>query len=246
MPERVKSVMKDVVLTVPIPQSTESYTTVSNLDLLTKLRETLATKELIPFRENYTLAANGNQLYGNWMLTSNENIEREKFEPGDQVLSINFINSYDKKLKLSITPGIATCICSNQAMSRTSIATFNRKHTGSINEEFPIFIESSLEGMHTLYEKMLSDFAKLKEVSLNKKLMSELAGRLFIKEDLITAEQVSLLKREIERPTFDQFIPENAYSFYQHCTWSIRKSSPSEVIDRYTGIHEFITHEFAL
>jgi hypothetical protein len=241
MPERIKEQAETWVRSIQLPEETDSYKPVSHGSLIATLESKLLEKGLIPTQKRYSTAKGGQELFGMWALG-----DRDSMQVGDQQLAINFVNSYNKHLKLSLIPGLLTKICSNGAMSRMAIATFDRKHTGSINEEFPIFIESSLEGMHTLYEKMLSDFAKLKEVSLNKKLMSELAGRLFIKEDLITAEQVSLLKREIEKPTFDQFIPENAYSFYQHCTWSIRKSSPSEVIDRYTGIHEFITHEFAL
>ena len=137
-----------------------------------------------------------------------------------------------------------TIVCGNGAMSKTDIMTFDRKHTGDINIEFPIFIQNSLDDLDVLYNKMMMNFAKLKEVQLDRKLMSELAGRLFIEHDIISAEQMSTLKKEIEKPSFPQFIPENAYSLYQHTTYSIRNSHPSEIIEKYTNVHEFFEQEF--
>lgn len=239
MPERVVENTEMFVRSIQLPQQTQSYSPVSHGDIIDNLEQFLLEKELVPFKKRYITAKNGQEIYGDWILKRVDQTI-ENLQQGDTTLGIGFVNSYNKHLKLEITPGIRVLICGNGAMSKTNIATFERKHTGDINIEFPIFIQNSLENINVLFEKMNEDFNKLKEININKKLMSELAGRLFIQEEIISSEQMSLLKKEIISPTFSQFIPDNGYSFYNHCTYSIRNSHPSKIIDKYVGIHEFV------
>jgi hypothetical protein len=243
MAERVTDQTEMFVRSIRIPSQTETYSPVSHGDVIDELELSLKEKGLVPFKKKFITAKDGQELFGSWMLKG-INDDVETVQKGDQVLAINFVNSYNKHLKLSIVPGIAVIVCGNGAMSKTAVSTFSRKHTGDINIEFPIFIQNSLENLDTLYQNMILNFAKLKEVQLDKKLMSELAGRLFIEHDIISSEQMSMLKREIEKPTFEQFIPQNAYSLYNHTTYSLRNSHPAEIIEKYTNVHEFFEQEF--
>jgi hypothetical protein len=243
MPERITDQTEMFVRSVQIPEQTKTYTPVSHGDVIDELRRCLLERNLVSFKERYTTAKNGQEVFGSWMLKGiNDPIEL--VQAGDQVLNISFVNSYNKHLKLSLVPGIATVICSNGMMDRSAVAIFDRKHTGDIQLEFPIFIQNSIADLETLYNKVVGQFTKLKEVQLNKKLMSELAGRLFIEHDIITSEQMGILKREIEKPSFIQFTPENAYSMYQHVTYALRNSHPSEIIEKYINTHEFFEQEF--
>lgn len=243
MPERIKEETEQFIRSVQLPQATDSYSPVAHGDIIDVLEQNLLERNLVPHKKKYVVSKNGLEVYGNWILKQ-VGQDIELLDPGDQMISINFINSYNKKLKLELCGGVSTCICSNQAMRQSDLQSFERKHTGDINIEFPIFIQNSLENLDEMFIKFQEQFASLREVNLNKKLMSELAGRLFIQHDIITSEQMSLLKREIENPSYPQFIPETAYSFYQHTSFSINRSHPSDILQRYTDVHEFFEQEF--
>jgi hypothetical protein len=245
MSERIKEQTETWVKSIQLPQETDSYKPVSHGSLIDTLEFKLLEKGLIPYQRKYFTAKNGQELHGDWILKKTDQTI-EQLNVGSTTVGISFINSYNKHLKLEIVPGLRVLTCGNGAMSKTAISTFDRKHTGAVNEEFLIFIQNSLEGLDELTNMMNTILNKAKQVQINRKIMSELAGRLFIDKEIITSEQLSILKNEIYKPSFNQFVPENVYSFYNHCTWAARNSHPSEVIDRYTGIHEFITNEFSL
>ena len=244
MAERIRFETENFIKNITVPSITNTYSPVSNSDLIDSLEESLNIKGYNILKKEYVIGARGNEVYGNWILSSAEGgdifTRKERYEPGDMQLAIGFQNSYDKKLKLKIVPGVRVCICSNQAMSRSNISIFEKKHTGDINLEFPIFIDNSLGELDTMYNNFKDAFDRLSQVQINKKIMSELAGRLYIQEDIISSEQVSILRKEIINPTFAQFSEDNGYNFYQHCTYSIRKSHPNEIIDKYTKVHDFV------
>lgn len=243
--ERVQEQTEMWVRSVQLPQETETYKPVSHADLIDVLESSLLERGLMAYQKKYITARNGQELHGDWILKRQDQTV-EQLQRGDTAMGISFVNSYNKHLKLELVPGLRILVCGNGMMSKTAIATFDRKHTGDINLEFPIFIQNSLEKIDPMFEILNSNLSRLKEIQISERIMSELAGRLFIQENILSSEQMSMLKREIEKPSFSQFIVNNAYSFYQHVTYALKNSHPSEVIDKYTGVHDFITKEFSL
>ena len=243
MAERVQNQTEEWIKSVPVPQATNTYVPISNTELINTLQSNLEDIGLYPVKKRYTTSNHGMEVFGDWQLSREGDplLLKEKYDAGDMHFGVSFVNSYDKKLKLEIIPGVRICICSNQAMSKSGVATFDKKHIGNVGVEFPIFIQNSLEQLDVLYTNFQEAFNKLRGVSINKKVMAELAGRMYVQEDIITSEQMSLLKKEINKSTFSQFDGDNGFNFYQHCTYAARNSHPSEMIDRYVNIHEFVT-----
>ena len=243
MSERVQLQTEEWIKSVSVPQATNTYIPVSNSELIETLQSNLESIGLFPVKKRYVTSNHGNEVFGDWQLSREGDplLIKERYDVGDMTFGVSFVNSYDKKLKLEIIPGIRVCICSNQAMSKNGVATFDRKHTGDVGIEFPIFIQNSLEKLDVLYTSFQDAFNRLQNVTISKKVMSELAGRMYIQEDIITSEQMSVLKKEINKSTFSQFNGDNGFNFYQHCTFAARNSHPSEMIDRYVDIHEFVT-----
>ena len=70
--------------------------------------------------------------------------------------------------------------------------------------------------------------------------MSELAGRMFIEENILQANQLSILKKEIHKPSFDYGgIGNSAYELYQHVTHALKGAHPLKSSKQFVKTHEF-------
>ena len=93
---------------------------------------------------------------------------------------------------------------------------------------------------------MLKHAELLQEIALTKEQYAELRGRLYIIDKIIIPTQLSIISKEIDQPTFKDFEDLNAWSLYNHVTYSLKNSHPSTYLDQHTEFHNFIEREFQL
>jgi hypothetical protein len=90
----------------------------------------------------------------------------------------------------------------------------------------------------------MNDRDALKSTPLNKQEQSELLGRLFADEELITSTQISCAKKEMNKPTYDYNCDnDNAWAFYNHITHSLKKSPPRDWMQDSQNFHDFMMSE---
>ena len=84
----------------------------------------------------------------------------------------------------------------------------------------------------------------MKSVNLNCQQQSELVGRLFIEEDLLDTQQMTCLKSEISKPSYDYGVNEGtAWAFYNNVTHALKKAHPRDWLNDQQNFHDFITVE---
>jgi hypothetical protein len=88
------------------------------------------------------------------------------------------------------------------------------------------------------YEQIGEDKEKMKLKLLDNRQMAELAGRMFIEEKMLTANQMSELKREIYH--IEHFHNDTLWDFYNHTTHSLKKSHPGQIVSNHARVHNFV------
>jgi len=216
---------------VRFPEETKSYTPVPHGTFIEIIREE-ADKEGFQFmHEDYKAARNGNLMSGKLVFIGDE--------PGIN-MQIGIVNSYDKSRTAMISMGAEIFICMNGAMRGEY--EMRRKHTTNIWRDLEEMISNSMKLLHDNYRMIIHQKEKLAEIEFNKRAQSELLGRMFVEEEIITPTMANIVRNEIINSA--KFPQENAWSFYNHVTHALKQSHPSDYINRHVEFHNFIEVEF--
>lgn len=214
---------------VALPEATSSYKPVSHKDFTDALKEELYRKNLNISNSRYTANGDGTQMFGVYELeTPGGN--------GETLMNIGFRNSYDKSLAVGLVAGGTVIVCSN-LMFKGDIKVV-RKHTTGVYTDMKAIITQAIDLALPNYESLNSDMELWKNDPMSKRVMAELAGRMFIEEQLITGEQLKIMRDEIHLS--NNFVHETKWDFYNHITEALKRSHPKEIMSRHTSVHKFL------
>jgi len=214
------------ILTAETPASTASYTPVPHMTLINMVKEKLDKHNLQISKTRYSGNNRLNQMFGVYDLKDSD---------GETNLNIGFRNSYDKTLPVGLVAGGTVLVCSN-LMFRGEIKVV-RKHTKNVFQDIDALLENVIQSAKYEYEMLVEDKEKMKVKLLDKRQMAELAGRMFIEERILTANQMSEMKREIYHSEF--FQGDTLWDFYNHSTHALKKSHPGQIIPNHIRVHDF-------
>jgi hypothetical protein len=207
----------------PLPQYDSSYTIIPHVQIIDEIKTRLANHGLNISKEIYT----GN--IENQIVTGKFNIHKE--DDPDLGLMMVFGNSYNKSRKFKVSIGGRVFVCDN-GMILGDMNNFSRKHTGNALEEALQAIEFQIQQAEEHFQILCNQKNQLREVTISKKLQAELAGRLYMEEEIITLSQLSVIKQELQEPSFDyNSHNESGWYFYNAITHSLKKSHPVRWIE---------------
>jgi len=234
---------KAILLATELPKETRSYAPVPHELVINMTLEALDKANIKVLSELYTSAKEGRQANGIYQL-----------EGGDSEMNFRLIwqNSYDKSLPLASAMGGHVIVCSN-GMVIGDMGAFKRKHTGSVLTEFQESIKTYVTEAGEIFKRMTTDRERMKEITMTKRVTAELIGRMFLEENIITATQLGIIKRELENPSFDygtrlvdkdgNLIKQTLWDDYNAVTVSLKEAHPQHNISQHMKLHNFITKE---
>jgi hypothetical protein len=231
------SKQREAIINIPVPESTRTYTAIPNGLVVASIEQEIEKAGLKIYSEHYKTNGKGNQVIGTFSIASDD---------ADMGMMIAFQNSYDKSKRLAVAVGGHVFICTNGAVVGDAI-TLNKKHQGSIFFEMQESIHKGVDVMFERYEKLRGDKERMLNVTMDKRTISELVGRMYIEEALITAEQLSVLKKELDEPTheYDNIENNSLWAFYNNVTYSYKeKANPRNWMQNHIDLHSFVEGEF--
>lgn len=226
-------VTRNDMMSFQLPQATESYTVISNRQLIEDTLEAFDKEGFRLVRETYRTQGKNSKFVGTFQLRNDDK---------DFDYSFSFKNSYDKSMSAGISFGLTTCVCTNGALWGEEVLI--RKHTGAADTQIRQRILDKVKVLGDIFEPMSKQMNRMKEIELTKKTMAELIGNLYINEELIRANQLSIIKKEILHPTFDYGVDENSlFALYSHITHSFKNAHPTEYISQHVDLHNYLTQD---
>lgn len=222
---------------VKLPKATKSYKPVPHIEVINMTLEELEKAGLKVLDASYSSARDGRQARGDYSIGG----ENDK----EMTIKLSWINSYDKSIPLGWAVGANIIVCSN-GMVRGDDGAFRRKHTGTILSEYKENIHLYVNKVGDTFKKLVKDREALKRIDLDKRTISELIGRMFIEEEIVTATQMGIIKREIENPSFNYNADGSAWQLYNHVTVAMKEDHPQHYINRHVKHHDFFMREFDL
>jgi hypothetical protein len=188
--------------------------------------------------ESFRCTADGNIAQGTYYLNYD----------GDEEIGMMFAwsNSYNKQIKFKCAIGGYVFVCLN-GMLCGDMGSWGRKHTGTADVEAQKTIADQISNAQVYYDRLITDKNIMKEIVIDSKRQAELLGVLFAEYEILTTEQMSLVKQQMDKPSYFYNGDVNSlWSFYNHVTLSLKKSHPRNWMEDQRKLHWFLSMEFDL
>lgn len=220
------------MLSTPLPEKTKTYTPISHKDVVSRVRAEIAAAGYIITGEDYKCTQDGTVAIGNFKLNY-------KADP-DIELSANFMNSYNKQYAFRFSLGGLVKVCMNGMMlSNSKFGAYKRVHKGAADilaaGKISEFIKDSEEYWTTLVQHKEA----LRDKLITKGAAYTILGKLFFEHSILTTMQLNMIKKEMEKPSFEYNAdPESAWVLYNHITLALKEAHPSTWMDDQVKMHQ--------
>ena len=215
-----------------LPEATESYTVIPHGTVIDTVRAMLEQYGFIVTNELYKAESNGEVALGFMQI--------ETLNDPDMAMTFNWTNSYNKVLRFSCSVG--GFIYDNQVpfVSTNNQAYWNRKHTGTALEETIETIELMAASAESHFAQITAMKNKFKSLEVNRKMYAKLLGLMYFDKQIISSEQVNLIKREYDKPSFDYADKGTLWELYKMIMFGVSEQSPKSWYKQQMDINSYI------
>lgn len=224
------------LMNAPVPPKTDTYTPIPHATIIKNTAETLNNYGFKVKQTRFRSSTDG-------LIGSGEYHLEYGGDP-EMGLMLAWQNSYNKQVTFKYAIGAHVYVCAN-GMVAGDLASYRRKHTGTADEEALAYINGYIGDAAKIFQKLIEDREMLKKHEMNLRQVSEMMGRMFLCNQIITSTQLNIIKREIENPTYYYGVnPLNAWAVYNYATHAFKEDNPKSWIKRHTDLHKFFRVEF--
>jgi len=222
----------------PLPTHGKTYTVVSHKEVMDHTQKLLKVNGLTINKQLFKSSMNAKVAQGIYHISS-AGINQD----ADIGMMFAWTNSYDKSTRFQCGIGAQVFVCNN-GMIHGDLANFGRKHTGTANADIALSIANQISVAKQNFTQLVTDKNAMQAINLSIKQQAELAGRLYIEEKLIDSQQMSVVRSEMEKPSFNYGVdPDTAWMFYNHVTQAFKSTHPRDWMKHQSKFHEFMTGE---
>jgi len=232
MPKKIAECTKAHLVSVPLPNHGASYTVISHQSVMDYVYTELAAAGFSVISEEYRCTADGQIAHGIYKLNFNS----------DPELSMMFAwtNSYNKQVRFKC--GVGGYInLTGTTMVCGDMGSWARKHTGTADEETIKTIQDQIANAHMYYNQLCSDKEAMKGITLNKRKQAQLLGILFAEYQILTTEQASIVRQQMDRPSHVYVDSNSLWAFYNFVTIALQHSHPKTWMEDQRVLHYFIS-----
>jgi hypothetical protein len=218
MKVKSRTTTEDYLRKTKLPLATKSYTVIPHGVVIDAIREKLQENGFIVTNELYKAEYNGDIAMG-FMHIQND------MDP-DMGMTFNFTNSYNKMIRFGCSVG--GFIYDNEVPFLTSnnSASWIRKHTGTALDEAMEVIDVMISCANEHFQEVIDMKEKLKAIQVDRKEYAKLIGLLYLDKEILFSDQVSVIKHEYKKPSFDYKDKGTLWEIYKMIMFAIAEKSP--------------------
>lgn len=238
MPRKIKDVTKDYLVNVTLPVHGQSYTVISHQSIIDYAYQELANQGFGIVDEEYRSTLDGQIAQGIYRLQFGTDPEMN--------LMFAWTNSYNKQIRFKCATG--GYVNANQTvMLAGELGTYARKHTGTADADVIASMQVQITNATMYYNQLVKDKEVMKTIPLTSRRQAELLGILFAEYEILTTEQASIIRQQMDKPSF--FYnggKDTLWAFYNHVTVALQQSHPRSWMEDQRMLHWVISNEFDL
>ena len=232
---RIKDTTREYLCSVPLPVHADSYTVISHESVMDYAVQELTKAGFVVQDESYRCTADGSIAQGIYYLN----------HQGDDELGMMFAwaNSYNKQMRFKCAIG-GYVYTSLSSMFASDMSVWGRKHTGTADSETIQTIADQISNAKFYYDRLLADKAIMKQIKIDYRRQAELLGVLFAEYEILTTEQASFVKSQMDKPLYHYNATGTLWEFYNHMILALKKSHPREWMEDQRKLHWFLAMEY--
>lgn len=216
---------------IPITYEGSNYSPVLHHEAIDTVKEFLDKNNFKITDEKYLAASNGQRVIARYSIQYDNEFD----------YMIGFANSHDGSIAFKYYDGSILKICSNgQIWSNGEM--FKRKHVGTASLDITSSIESKISNIEEVMKINKTNVDRMKEIEIGKETIAKIIGEAYLYEEMIKANQLSLLKKELEQPSFNYNFDDSLYTLYSHFTHVIKSSTPTDWINQHVEISDYFVN----
>lgn len=225
------------LISVPLPEETDSYTVISHQEIIEKVENELNNASLEIIDVDYTYSYGGDVALAKVYIKS--------VVDADMGMLFTWQNSYNKKVKFSCA--IGAYIHENKAsLIGTEGLSWIRKHTGDANDEAYQVIESLIDMADVHFTKVIAEKERMKAMQLDTEGYGRVMGALYFEHSLVTPNQASIVKKEREKPLHTYSDKNTLWGLYKLLMYGIENADITKWQQSQQKLHHLIMAEYAI
>jgi hypothetical protein len=155
-------------------------------------------------------------------------------------------NSYNKQMRFKCAIGGYVFICMNGVVAG-DMGSWGRKHLGTADVETVKTIIHQISNANVYFDRIVADKEIMKNITISERRQAELLGILYAEYEILTNEQITIVKQQMDKPSYDYNCEVNSlWAFYNHVTHALKKTHPKDWMDNQRKFHWFIAADFDL
>lgn len=232
MPKKIQGCSMAHLVSVPLPNHGTTYTVISHQFVIDYSKTALQNAGFIIIDEEYRCTADGLIAQGIYKLNYNS----------DPELSMMFAwtNSYNKQVRFKCGVG-AYVNKTGTVMVCGDMGSWARKHTGTADTETQDTIDDQVSNAYMYYNQLVADKALMEGISMNKRKQAQMLGILFAEYQILTTEQASMIRNQMDRPMHVFLNADSMWAFYNYVTVALQHSHPKTWMEDQRILHHFIS-----
>jgi hypothetical protein len=232
MPKKIQECSLTDLLNVSLPNHASTYTVISHKFVVDYAKQQLVAAGFNILSEEYKATSDGQIAQGIYKLDYN----------GDPELNMMFAwtNSYNKQVKFKCLIG-AYIIDTDSVMVCGDIGSWTRKHMGTADIETKETIDNHINNALMYYDQLLSDKKEMENITMNKRKQAQMLGILFAEYQILTTEQSSMVRQQMDKPKHFFKNIDSLWAFYNFVTIALQHSHPKTWIEDQRVLHYFIS-----
>ena len=232
MPKKIAECTKAHLVSVALPNHAATYTVISHQSVIDYVYTELATAGFSIVDEEFRSTADGQIAQGIHKLSFNS----------DPELSMMFVwtNSYNKQVRFKCGVG-AYINLTGTTMVCGDMGNWARKHTGTADEETIKTIQDQIANAYMYYNQLAADKEIMKGITLNKRRQAQMLGILFAEYQILTTEQASMVRSQMDRPSHVFADSNSLWAFYSYVTIALQHSHPKTWMEDQRVLHYFMS-----
>ena len=236
MPRKIGSVTRKTLVNAELPEATDTYTVISHNFVITNILKNLQENGFEVKEELYRCTKGAQVASGIYRINYDD-------DP-DMGMIFAFGNSYDKSMRFKCAVG--AYLYKNNASLISKMSDWNRKHTGTADEETQETILKQIENAMMYFNELKEHKEIMKTIELRPTQFHSFMGQLYF-DKLITGEQMAVIRKEYEKPSYDYETPKNnLWTLYNHILTALKISHPRVWMEQQTMIHLKLATQFNL
>jgi hypothetical protein len=232
MPKKIQGCSMAHLVSVPLPNHGTTYTVITHQFVIDYSKTALQNAGFTIIDEEYRCTADGQIAQGIYRLNYNS----------DPELSMMFAwtNSYNKQVRFKCGVG-AYVNKTGTVMVCGDIGSWARKHTGTADTETQDTIDDQVNNAHMYYDQLVADKASMEGINMNKRKQAQMLGILFAEYQILTTEQASMVRQQMDRPSHVFANADSLWAFYNYVTVALQHSHPKTWMEDQRILHMFIS-----